>query len=546
VCRIETLETMATTIYGASTNFNASAPLAGPPRVPRALPRSGTPLALRYHKKHAENVEGRGVLSQWSAKGGRLESEHPLEIGDWIHLDIRKVRGGTAPRKKGLARVVAPAPAPSAGYSYGVQFYRGIQSRVGYALYALAPWAALLLFALGTINVVLLKTNNVLYFWYSPLTNLYSILISSYILSRFALSQFYSPVRDRGYRPPVSVVIACKNEEESIGRTIDCIYESDYPRDRLEVIAVNDGSTDGTLEEMRRAESRHPNLTVIDFGRNLGKRHGMAAGAKAARGAILVYVDSDSFVRRDTLAQIVQDFARPEVGAVCGHAYVSNARKNLLTKMQDVRYYVAFRVVKAAESLFGTVACCSGCLAAYRRSYVMEILDEWLHQRFLGTEATFGDDRSLTNYMLRRYRVVYNANAVCSTIVPERYRQFFKQQLRWKKSWVRETFIASLFMWRRHPFAAFFFYLGAIFPVISPFVAFNALVVPLLKSGTVSFLYIYGATLMAAMYGLYYLARCRSRLWVYGIVFSFFYMFVLVWQTYYALLTVRRNHWGTR
>jgi hyaluronan synthase len=214
--------------------------------------------------------------------------------------------------------------------------------------------------------------------------------------------------------------------------------------------------------------------------------------------------------------------------------------------MQDVRYYVAFRVVKAAESLYGTVACCSGCLAAYRRRYVMEILDEWLHQTFLGTEATFGDDRSLTNHMLRRYRVVYNANAVCSTIVPERYRQFFKQQLRWKKSWVRETFIASQFMWRRHPFAAFFFYLGAVFPVISPFVAFNALVVPLLKSGTVSYLYIYGATLMAAMYGLYYLARCRSRIWVYGIVFSFFYMFILVWQTYYALLTVRRNHWGTR
>ena len=538
---------MATTIYRAPTNLDRPLPPPRPPRVPRVprgLPRSPAALALRYYKTHGESVRGQGTLHQWNRKGGRLEAEHPLEIGDWIELDIRR-NGDAAPRRS-RARVVSSAPAPTARYSYGVQFVSGLRDRIGYALYALAPWAALALFILGTINVVFLKTNNVLYFWYSPLTNLYSILISSYILSRFVLSQFYSPPRDRGYRPSVSVVIACKNEEESIGRTIDCIYESDYPREKIEVIAVNDGSTDGTLAEMYRAEARHPNLTVIDFGKNLGKRHGMAAGAKAARGEILVYVDSDSFVRRDTLAQIVQDFARPEVGGVCGHAFVSNARKNLLTKMQDVRYYVAFRVVKAAESLYGTVACCSGCLAAYRRSYVMEILDEWLHQSFLGTDATFGDDRSLTNYMLRRYRVVYNANAVCSTIVPERYRQFFKQQLRWKKSWVRETFIASLFMWRRHPFAAFFFYLGAVFPVISPFVAFNALVLPILRSGTVSYLYIYGATLMAAMYGLYYLARCRSRLWVYGILFSFFYMFILVWQTYYALLTVRRNHWGTR
>jgi hyaluronan synthase len=539
---------MEPTQYRAPTIETPRYPLSRPPRVQRALPRSAAPVALRYQKKHAESVQGKGTLSQWSAKGGCLEAEHPLEIGDWIHLDIRKNGGGT-PRpslSKGLARIVSAAPAPADRFSYGVQFNRGLRARIGYALYALAPWAALVLFVLGVVNVVFLKTGNAFYFWYSPLTNLYSILISSYILSRFALSQFYSPPKDRGHRPSVSVVIACKNEEESIGRTIDCIYQSDYPRDKLEVIAVNDGSTDRTLEEMRRAEARHPNLTVIDFEKNLGKRHGMAAGAKAARGEVLVYVDSDSFVRRDTIAQIVQDFARPEVGAVCGHAYVSNARKNLLTKMQDVRYYVAFRVVKAAESLYGTVACCSGCLAAYRRSYVMEILDEWLNQTFLGTEATFGDDRSLTNYMLRRYRVVYNSNAVCSTIVPERYRQFFKQQLRWKKSWVRETFIASQFMWRRHPFAAFFFYLGAVFPVISPFVAFNALVVPLASTGTVSYLYVYGATLMAAMYGLYYLARCRSRLWVYGILFSFFYMFVLVWQTYYALLTVRRNHWGTR
>jgi hyaluronan synthase len=349
-----------------------------------------------------------------------------------------------------------------------------------------------------------------------------------------------------GLRPSVSVIVACKNEEASIGRTIDCIYATDYPRQLVEVIVVNDGSTDGTLDEMRRAQQRHAGLKVIDFGRNLGKRHGMAAGARAARGDILVYVDSDSFLRRDTLGQITQGFADPDVGGVCGHAYVHNVHKNALTRMQEVRYYVAFRVVKAAESLFGAVACCSGCLAAYRRSYVMPILDAWLNQSFLGTGATFGDDRSLTNFMLRRYRVIYNSRATCSTLVPETYRQFFRQQLRWKKSWVRETFIAGCFMWRRHPAAAFFFYMGGIFPVLSPIVVFSALVYPTFGPGEISLLYIYGATLMSALYGLYYMARMRSRLWVYGVAFSFFYMCILVWQTYYALLTVHRNHWGTR
>jgi hyaluronan synthase len=176
----------------------------------------------------------------------------------------------------------------------------------------------------------------------------------------------------------------------------------------------------------------------------------------------------------------------------------------------------------------------------------MEFLYVWLAQSFLGRPATFGDDRSLTNFMLRRWRVIYDSSAVCSTIVPPTMHQFFRQQLRWKKSWIRESLLASLFMWKRHPLAAFYFYLGVVFPLVSPAVVFIALVLPLLGVGEFSYLYIYGTALMALLYGLVYLVRHKSSLWFYGLVFSIFYMLVLVWQTYYALATVRRNHWGTR
>jgi hyaluronan synthase len=297
---------------------------------------------------------------------------------------------------------------------------------------------------------------------------------------------------------------------------------------------------------MERFQEEHPDLTLVRFPQNRGKRHGMAAAARRATGDIVIYVDSDSFVRRDAFARIVQGFADPEVGAVCGHGKVANAKENFLTKMQEVRYYVAFRIVKSAESLFDTVTCCSGCLAAYRRSYMMDFLDVWLEQKFLGERATFGDDRSLTNFMLRRWRVVYDAGAICETIVPETLSQFFRQQLRWKKSWIRESLLASTFMWKRHPLAAFYFYLGVIFPFVSPAVVFIALVLPMLGVGTFSYLYVYGTLLMAVLYGLVYLVRYKSRMWIYGLAFSLFYMVVLVWQTYYALATVRRNHWGTR
>ena len=87
--------------------------------------------------------------------------------------------------------------------------------------------------------------------------------------------------------------------------------------------------------------------------------------------------------------------------------------------MQAVRYFVAFKVVKAAESVFSAVTCCSGCFSAYRREAIMPHLDWWEHQTFLGAESTFGDDRSLTNCVLRDWKVRYEAKAVSHTIVPD-------------------------------------------------------------------------------------------------------------------------------
>ena len=455
------------------------------------------------------------------------------------------------PRERVRARVLREIPLDGAtpsglGYAYAVELPQS-RSRHALALFDLIlPWLGLAMILVAAGDVIWMRADNLYYFWYHPIVNLYGILISSYILSRVALACFYRPPQDVGHRPSVTIALSCKNEEDSIGKTLDCIFASDYPRDLMQVIAVDDGSTDATWEALVRSQQRHPSLELIRFETNRGKRFGMAAAARRASGEVIIYVDSDSFVRRDAVARIVQGFADPEVSAVCGHAKVANASENFLTKMQEVRYYVAFRIVKAAESLFSTVTCCSGCLAAYRRATLLPILEIWLAQSFLGRPATFGDDRSLTNFMMRRWRVIYDSKAVCSTIVPARMGQFFRQQLRWKKSWIRESLLASMFMWKRHPLAAFYFYLGVIFPLVSPAVVFVALVLPLVGLGEFSYLYIYGTTVMALLYGLVYLVRHKTSLWFYGLAFSIFYMLVLVWQTYYALATVRRNHWGTR
>jgi hyaluronan synthase len=224
-------------------------------------------------------------------------------------------------------------------------------------------------------------------------------------------------------------------------------------------------------------------------------------------------------------------------------------RETWLTRMQAVRYFVAFRVVKAAESVFNAVTCCSGCFSAYRREAILPHLDWWEHQSFLGIPSTFGDDRSLTNCVLRRWKVRYDSRAVSHTAVPTAFRQFMKQQLRWKRSWTRESLIVASFIWRKHPVAAVVTYVGMFLPLVAPVVAVRSLAwQPVVEGAGVPLVYLVGVLSMAVAYGLYYAARHPryDTLWVYGVAFCFFYVAFLLWQTYYAMLTVRTASWGTR
>jgi hyaluronan synthase len=381
-----------------------------------------------------------------------------------------------------------------------------------------------------------------------PLFASYSIAVVVYVLGRFVLSLAYRPTPDRGYRPTVSIIIPAFNEEEGIVGTIRSCIEIDYPAHLTEVIAVNDGSTDRTWWRILEAKERWPQLYAVDLGRNYGKRGAMAEGIRRARGEILVFVDSDSYLDDDAVTAIVQPFADARVGAVVGHAEVRNASVNWMTKMQQVRYYSAFRVIKGTESMLsGTVTCASGCCAAYRRSAVLPLLDDWEFQTFLGRPATFGDDRALTNRILSGHRVVYQESARAETVVPERPRVFFRQQLRWKKSWLRESMRVVRFFWRKNPVAALFTYASIAFPFMAPWVVLHAVGGRLVggSPGGLWF-YIIGTYAMALLYSLYYAFKREDGLWFHGMTFVALYMSVLVFQTYWGILTMRDTRWGTR
>jgi len=378
----------------------------------------------------------------------------------------------------------------------------------------------------------------------------YSVCVASYIVSRFIFSLFYRSKRDAGIEPAIAIVMPGFNEEEAIGVSLRSLLALSYPAEKLELIAVNDGSTDGTLAEMESvAAESGGRVRVIDFPENRGKRAAMAAGIRATEAEVIVFVDSDSTVEPDALRKLVQPLADRRIGAVCGHANVLNVRESWLTRMQAVRYFVAFRVVKAAESVFNAVTCCSGCFSAYRREAILPRMEWWENQRFLGVESTFGDDRSLTNCVLRDWRIVYEKKAISHTIVPSTFRAFVKQQTRWKRSWTRESLLVGRFIWRKHPIAALFTYLSIVLPLIAPVAAVHALLWgPLAHGGTLPLIYLAGIYSLAMVYSLYYVIFQDeySLVWLYGILFVFFYLAIMLWQTYYAIATCRTASWGTR
>ena len=455
-----------------------------------------------------------------------LEELNPAGVRK-LALEGSVVRGGAA----GLARV---------------RFERPVQEQAELAASRGSRRAALAAaFVLAGVMCAL-KADHLHRFWYSSLIQSYSLLACGFILTRVALSAFYREPADAGYTPSVSLIIAAMNEQDCIAQTVEACLKSRYPAGLMEIIVVDDGSTDLTWERVLPLRLEHENLNLIGFEKNRGKRHAMAAGIAAAKGEILLFVDSDSAPEPDGVYRLMQALADPEVGAASGHIVARIDESNVISKMESIRYYVGHRFIKASESLFGAVTCCPGPFSAYRREIVLKILDGWLNQTFMGVPATFGDDRSLTLRVLKDYRVVFHAGAVCRTNVPPTWRQFFKQQLRWKKSWMRELPFACRLMLTEHPAAAVAYYAGALITLLSPIVLFYSLFyMPLMESAH-PLNYVFGFVLSYLCLSLVCYFQTGTPYWYYGPFFGAVYASVLVWQNYYALLTIHKNKWGTR
>lgn len=382
---------------------------------------------------------------------------------------------------------------------------------------------------------------------------IYGIITTVFLISRLPYAYLYNDEHDKIYPdsvyPDVSIIIATKNEEGGIFKTIATCIESQYPG-KIECIIIDDGSTDGTKNEIIKAQRFYGDrVRLVSFSENRGKREAMAAGINEALYEIVVFVDSDSFLDPKALRHITEHFLGDErIGAVSGNTKVENVNANLLTRMQSIQYAVSFDIYKASESVHRSVTCCPGCFSAYRKKVIKPLAQTWKEQKFFGSKGTFGDDRALTNFVLQWWDIVYCEKARASTTVPEKFSDYWNQQLRWKKSWIREGLFASMFMWKkRHPLASFAFYTNFSFPILGPILAGNVFLNSVKTHNPLLFVvFMFGFILLGTVFALFVRVYRRAENWMIMPLASLLFVSIFIWQLPYALITIRNTRWGTR
>ncbi|MEV7139986.1 bifunctional polysaccharide deacetylase/glycosyltransferase family 2 protein [Streptomyces tauricus] len=216
---------------------------------------------------------------------------------------------------------------------------------------------------------------------------------------------------------PVSVIVPAYNEKECIANTLKSLAQSTHP---IEIIVVDDGSTDGT-KEIAEALGM-PNVRVIRQ-ENAGKPAALNNGVRNASHDIVVMMDGDTVFEADTVRQLVQPFADPDVGAVAGNAKVGN-RNTIIGAWQHIEYVMGFNLDRRMYDLLRCMPTIPGAIGAFRREAVLAVGGM--------SEDTLAEDTDITIAMHREgWRVVYQEHAKAWTEAPASLKQLWSQRYRW-------------------------------------------------------------------------------------------------------------------
>jgi hyaluronan synthase len=239
----------------------------------------------------------------------------------------------------------------------------------------------------------------------------------------------------------VGVVIPIYNEDpKMLMLCLESLIKQTRPPDSIWII--DDGSTNADCYNAAtkfKLDHKETDIRVIHK-ENSGKREAQKKAFDLCPADVWITVDSDTQLESTAIENILGPFEDPEVGAVAGRLHGFNWDTNWLTRIIDIEFTGSFVTGRASSSVIGSVVVTCGGLAAYRGDLIMNNLDDYMNETFMGKKVMAGDDRRLTQYALKDYgRAVYQNSAVGWTLLPERWSHLIRQRVRWSASWYRGT-----------------------------------------------------------------------------------------------------------
>jgi poly-beta-1,6-N-acetyl-D-glucosamine synthase len=247
------------------------------------------------------------------------------------------------------------------------------------------------------------------------------------VFSLWALSITYSfrKLTSAPSETKISVIVPAFNEEKSIASSIESLLSMDYSN--YEVLLVDDGSSDKTLEISRKHEGA---VLKVIHQENRGKAEALNTGIRAASGSIVLTVDADTRLNTTALSALSNLFASdPALGAVSGNVKVDGP-KGLLQRLQEVEYTTAIGLARKGQSMLSSVMIVPGPIAAFRKEAVVKV-------GYFSSD-TFAEDFDMTLAILKeRYKVEYEDRAIAYTIAPRGVEDLLKQRRRWYRGMIQ-------------------------------------------------------------------------------------------------------------
>ncbi|NIR61025.1 MAG: poly-beta-1,6 N-acetyl-D-glucosamine synthase [Gammaproteobacteria bacterium] len=261
--------------------------------------------------------------------------------------------------------------------------------------------------------------------YYYPLFMSYLWMIGA-LAYYFRWERYPSPTPERSPRlpdyPGVSVIVPCHNEAENLRETLDALIEQDYPA--LEIVLVNDASTDGTAALIDELARDHRSVRAVHLRSNQGKGMALRVGALVSRHELLVCIDGDALLARNAVTWLMYHLVRyPRVAAVTGNPRI-RTRSTLLGKIQVGEFSSIIGLIKRAQRIYGRIFTVSGVVAAFRKSALQDA-------GYWSTYIVTDDIDVSWSLQLRHWDIRFEPNALCWILMPETLGGLWRQRLRW-------------------------------------------------------------------------------------------------------------------